>query len=388
MKIVHLCLSNFYIDNYSYQENMLPKYHVLQGHEVTVIASLYSFDANGLPCLLEGESTHRTPDGFKVIRLDYRRPLYKLNRFIRIYNNLKRVLEAEKPDLLFIHDFSFMDIRLILKYARKHPHVKIFVDCHTDYINSARTWLSRNVFHHIVWRHFARRLNPIVLKYYGVTPLRCDFLHDAYRIPQEQIELLVMGVDDEALKHKDRAALRQRLCESHGLRPTDFIVSTGGKIDIKKNIHLVMQAVAEIRQPHLKLIVFGTVAPEMKALFDELLASDAIIHIGWLSPDQILDLFVASDLVVFPGTHSVLWEQAVGVGVPCLFKHWDGMTHVDVGGNCEFLHSDSAKEVRDRISGLLADPEKYQHMKTVALERGLQAFSYSHIARKAIELPA
>ena len=27
MKIVHLCLGCFYIDNYSYQENMLPKFH-------------------------------------------------------------------------------------------------------------------------------------------------------------------------------------------------------------------------------------------------------------------------------------------------------------------------------------------------------------------------
>ncbi len=27
MKIVHMCLGCFYPDNYSYQENMLPKYH-------------------------------------------------------------------------------------------------------------------------------------------------------------------------------------------------------------------------------------------------------------------------------------------------------------------------------------------------------------------------
>lgn len=388
MKIVHLCLSNFYIDNYSYQENMLPKYHVLQGHEVTVIASLVSFDADGKPCLLEGESTHRTNDGFKVIRLDYRRPFYKLNRFIRIYNGLAKVLDAERPDLLFIHDFSFMDIRVVLKYARKNPAVSIFVDCHTDYINSARTWLSKHVFHHVVWRYFARRLNPLVKKYYGVTPLRCEFLRNAYRIPQQQIELLVMGVDDDALRKKDRAALREQLCVSRGIQASDFIITTGGKIDIQKNIHLVMQAVRELNRPGLKLIVFGPVAPEMRAVFEELLSSDAIIHIGWLNPDEILNLFMASDLVIFPGTHSVLWEQAVGVGVPCFFKHWAGMTHVDVGGNCEFLQEDNFIEVRDKVAALLDTPEKYRQMKVAAMERGLSAFSYSHIARRAIEQAA
>ena len=47
MKIVHLCLSAFFIDNYSYQENMLPKYHVKMGHKVTVIASIFSFNNEG-----------------------------------------------------------------------------------------------------------------------------------------------------------------------------------------------------------------------------------------------------------------------------------------------------------------------------------------------------
>ena len=52
MRILHLCLANFYIDNYSYQENMLPKYHKMMGHYVSVIASKVSFDENGELCLL------------------------------------------------------------------------------------------------------------------------------------------------------------------------------------------------------------------------------------------------------------------------------------------------------------------------------------------------
>ena len=79
MKIVHLCLSCFYIDDYSYQENMLPKYHVLQGHDVSVIASMVSFDTNGKPCFLKEESVKTTKEGYKVIRVDYKKPFYKFN---------------------------------------------------------------------------------------------------------------------------------------------------------------------------------------------------------------------------------------------------------------------------------------------------------------------
>lgn len=53
MRVLHICLANFYIDNHSYQENMITKYHKLLGLEVEIIASLVSFDTDGKPCELE-----------------------------------------------------------------------------------------------------------------------------------------------------------------------------------------------------------------------------------------------------------------------------------------------------------------------------------------------
>ena len=55
MRILHCCLSCFYIDGYNYQENILPKINKLDGHEVMVIASTETYiDNNNLgyiePC--------------------------------------------------------------------------------------------------------------------------------------------------------------------------------------------------------------------------------------------------------------------------------------------------------------------------------------------------
>lgn len=385
MKIVHLCLSCFYIDNYSYQENMLPKYHVLQGHDVTVIASLVSFDSSGKPCLLDSESTTVSKDGFKVVRVDYRRPFYKFNKFIRIYNNIFYLLESEKPDLIFIHGFSFMDITKIIKYVTVNKHVKIFVDSHTDLINSAQTWLSLNIFHKVIFRYYARILSPFVEKFYGTTPLRCDFLRDVYNIDQEKNELLVMGVDDVLLANKSRALIRRKYCSLNGIDESNFIIVSGGKIDERKNIHLLMQAVNNIDKENVTLIIFGTVAPEMKDLFQNLLLSTSIIYVGWLNSDQVMDYLILSDLIVLPGTHSVLWEQAVGIGIPCVFKFWEGMTHIDVGGNCEFLYKDSTEEISDVLNDIINVNGKYDIMKQISVNKGLKEFSYSDIARRCIE---
>lgn len=48
MKVLHICLASFYIDNYSYQENLLPIYHKKMGYDVEIIASLFNFDKNGI----------------------------------------------------------------------------------------------------------------------------------------------------------------------------------------------------------------------------------------------------------------------------------------------------------------------------------------------------
>lgn len=386
MKIVHLCLSCFYIDNYSYQENMLPKYHVLQEHDVTVIASLVSFNKQGKLCLLEEESNAICKDEYRVIRVDYKRPFYRFNKFVRRYKKLYRVIENECPDVIFIHDFSFLDIGEVLKYVKANREVKIFVDCHTDYINSAKGLISKYIFHHLIWRLYAKLLSPIVEQFYGVTPLRCDFLKNAYHINPDKISLLEMGVDDCLLKSKDRLRIREMLCEELDINPSNFIIATGGKIDKEKNIHLLIQAVRNIKKTDVKLVVFGTVVPEMKNEIESLIQHENIRYIGWLASDKILDYLLMSDLIVFPGTHSVLWEQAVGVGVPCLFKYWEGMTHVDVGGNCLFLYEDSCTEMENVLMKIVENEKLYSKMKNVALIDGLKKFSYSDIAKRSIKL--
>jgi carbamoylphosphate synthase large subunit len=109
------------------------------------------------------------------------------------------------------------------------------------------------------------------------------------------------------------------------------------------------------------------------------------IHcIGWIPSEKVYDWFLASDLAVFPGTHSVLWEQAVACGVPCVFKHWDGMEHVDVGGNCKFLYNDSIDEIKNILLDIVKNKDNYEKMKNVAIKKGVNEFSYLEIAKRSI----
>lgn len=380
MKIVHLCLSCFFIDNYSYQENMLPKYHVKMGHDVTVIASLVSFNKEGEPCLLPSPSECMDDNGYKVIRLAYKKPL-NINRTLRRYENFYETLVAEKPDVIFTHGVVMADNLILIKYLKRNPHVKLYGDNHADYINSATTFLSKNVLHKIIWRYYVQKLEPYLIKCYGVTPIRCRFLKEMYHLNLNIIEFLPMGVDDEAIP-TDRVGVREAVRKELGIPDDAFLIMTGGKIDLRKNTHILLEAIKRINNPNLHLVICGVLTPEMEYLKKQF---DCNIHyLGWCNAQRVMDCMLASDLACFPGTHSTLWEQAVGVGLPAIFKHWNEMTHVNVNDNCIFVKGEDVDELRSVIEKMF-DKDYYLSQKSKA-EIAAISFLYSDIAKKAIEL--
>ena len=385
MKIVHLCLCSFFPDNYSYQENMLPKYHKKLGYDVEVIASTRSFDEQGKPCYLDNVGTYQNEYGIKVTRLPYKsnsKIWKRLKRYIGVFVAISKA----EPDILFIHGGQFLDIDQVVKYLKNHKDVTVFVDNHADFSNSATNWFSKNILHKIVWKHTEHKIEPFTKKFYGVLPVRVDFLKDIYGLPADKCELLVMGADDELVDRAKTSGSRERIRKQYGISDSDFLIVTGGKIDQwKTQTLLLMQAVQNINNPSVRLIVFGSVTDELKEQVKNLSDSVKVQYIGWISSEDTYDYFEASDLVVFPGRHSVMWEQVTGQGKPMIVKDWPGTHHVDLGGNVLFLTEDSVGEIQEKIESLLSEPSKLKEMTKIAQEKGMQIFSYADISKRAIE---
>jgi len=382
MKIAHLMLGNFYIDNYSYQENMLPKFHKKDGYDVEIIASQVSFDENGVACLLEKKGKYYNEHGILVNRLNYKKG--KLNQKFRIYEGTYNAIKEIKPDIIFIHGCQFWDIKEIVRYVKHYTNVKIYVDNHADFVNSATNWISKNILHKLVWKKCARSIEFYTKKFYGVLPARVDFLINMYNIPKEKVELLVMGADDEVVNKVNNNNSREKIRDKYCIDIDDFLIVTGGKIDTKKQTFLLMEAIRKIKNESIKLILFGSIIPELNDKIRKLVDGKKIRYIGWINSDESYDYFAAADLVVFPGSHSVFWEQVIGQGIPALFKYWEGMTHVDVGGNCLFLTEGSVTEIKEKIMYIYHNPDIYKKMKEISETKGMNEFSYLKIAQRSI----
>jgi len=385
MRILHCCLANVYIDNYGYQENILPKIHKNQGHEVRIIASTETY-INNKRLGYVAPSSYFTSDNIPITRIPYTNLLpHFFVKKLRIYIGLTKVLKEFNPDIIFLHDVQFISVKEIAKYAQEND-VKIYADSHTDYMNSAKNWVSKNILHKIIYKWCTKKIEPYVIKFWGVTPSRKDFLIDFYNVNPAKVGLLVMGIDDSNINFRRRNLIRKEIRTKLNIDENQFVIITGGKIVKRKNIHLLMEAVNELKTYNLKLIIFGSISDEIKPEIDRLSNSSNILNLGWQNTNDIYDLFFASDLAVFPGTHSVLWEQAVGIGLPAIFKKYKGYEHIDIGGNCIFFDELNIEGIKKSILSVFENKKLFETMKRVALEKGIKEFSYSEIAKKAIEI--
>ena len=380
MNIVNICLSGPFSDGWNYQENLLSKYQKKFAEDVSVVTSQFAWNSKGKLEFVK-KSDYIDENGVKIYRLPLKNGKALNDKFKR-YIGLYELLEQLSPDILFVHGCQFRDVSVIVKYLKKHPNIITYVDNHADYSNSAHGWLSRNVLHRIIWRHYAQKINPFVKKWYGVLPARVDFLKDVYGLPMEKIEFLPMGADDELVEKYSSPEIRSEYRKKYDVAEDDFLIVSGGKIDLaKKQTLMLMDAVNQIGNPKLKLVVFGPVVPELKDLVLQK-CSDFVQYIGWQTSEQSYPHFAMADLVVFPGRHSVFWEQVAGMGIPMIVKYWEGTTHIDHGGNVKFLHDKSVAEIKESLETIFSSGE-LKKMKLIAQDVK-NFFSYRNVAERTI----
>ena len=157
MRIAHICLSCFYIDGFSYQENELVKEHVRTGHDVIVIASTENYINAQLSYVQPG--IYEGADGASVVRLPYSAFLpHRVMTKLRIHPNLYEELQKFTPDVIVFHGLCGWELRTVCKYKINNPNVKLWVDSHEDHNNSARTIGSK-----LLHKYFYKPIIQLVL---------------------------------------------------------------------------------------------------------------------------------------------------------------------------------------------------------------------------------
>lgn len=379
-KIVHI--SDSYIDNFSYQNQLLPKVQARMGDDVTVIAPIKVWLEHYT--MTEADYNKNQPyyyDGVKIVRLNQN--LKFLGCRFTTLKNLYALIEQEQPDILFCHGIQRLDVLTACEYKKNHPDCCVVVDVHSDEFNSATNFLSKFILHKILWRLVARRAEKILDRIYYITPSIKDFIIEMYGLSSGKLAPTYLGADMALINNSENSAIRSSVRKSLGIGNDDFVIVTAGKIDKNKMTHILLEALNLLEFSSVHVVIVGSVDKDYKSTLLDLVDKGSVVHFtGWVESDKINEYFLSSDLGVFPKSQSVLWQTAICCGLPCIFGYYPGGEYLNPAGNAMFLYSSNPRELAQLIDLLISNPRRLEQMKKTAQTEGVMRFNYESIAKE------
>lgn len=310
MKIAHICLSCFYIDNSSYQENELVRHHLAMGHEVVVIASTETYNSKKKISYLK-PSWYMGADGAIVKRIAYSPFLpQSIMKKLRMHSRLFELLSEESPDVIMFHGLCGWELLTVCKYSQQNTKVKLYVDSHEDFNNSARSWLSRHILHGIYYKWIIKKAMKTLDKILCISLETMDFVNKMYNVPTDRLEFFPLGgeVFSDKEYNKRRAESRKLLNIAAG----DMVFIQTGKINSRKKLKESLSAFSKTKSKHFHFLISGRIGEEVLEEVSPFLQADNRIHyLGWKSPNELKSLLCAADVYVQPGTQSATMQMAL-----------------------------------------------------------------------------
>lgn len=393
MNIVMLC--DFYNESLEYQENLLVKYYRKHGHAVTVIASTFEsvFDYYNDRHDTQAPMRDYEDQGARIIKLPYRFNI--LNR-LRAYPRIDAILEEAKPDLIFVHDIM-LNLPECVRYVKRHPDCRMILDYHADYSNSGKNWLSLKLLHGVVRKRYLDQARPHLSRIFPIVPAGAVFLHEIYGIPHADMEVLPLGADTDRGREVRAGGARARLRARHGIGDNDCVIFSGGKLDPLKRTEDLIDAVRGSDRTDLQLVIAGEAAAnqqEYKALLLERAGGAPNIRfVGWQNAIGVYEHLDMSDIAVFPASQSILWQQAISMGLPLVVgersagaTQLQDVSYLNTEDNIIVLdeHRPMVEQLRQHVERLAGDATLRRRMADGAARVTEQMLNWDSLIEKTL----
>ncbi|MEA4870608.1 MAG: glycosyltransferase family 4 protein [Christensenella sp.] len=390
MKIVHVV--QHYMPGHTYQENYLPAEMKKLGHEVSVISGVdnpeFYTDAPHQP----GDVIRDKDVSVRYAKMRYRSLHTKID-------GLYDLLTEEKPDLVFVHGFLIARNFELVRYANRHPDCAFCADTHETYLlafnacfsGTLKDRIRRILYFRIVYRLWRRQMEKRYSVIFYVTPPRRTYAVKELGFSEEKLKPLWLGAELESLPYDRKAALRGEVRARLNIPAGARILILAGKLDEKKRPVELAEAFARLDDTRWWLVYVGSVEDEIRARIERAAGGTGRVrYTGFLPGEAVLEQIAASDLAVYPGAHSVLWEQTACLGIPAAFHEPEPGDAAHLSDPAEpgavFLKNGSAEELYELLKTLTQDETLLVSMGERARKYGEGHLSYTELAKRAISL--
>lgn len=381
MRIIHCCLSCFYIDDYTYQENMLVRQHVDMGLDVLVIASTEIYNSNHQLDYTKPMQYIGT-DGAKVVRLPYQGFFpSSIKKKIRTYPGVYKLLEEFSPDVIMFHGPCSWELLTVAKYIQNNRSVKLYVDSHEDQYNSARNWYARIFLYSMFYVPIISFAKKYVDKFFYLSYECKLFCQKIYGLKENELEFYPLGgVVFDDVEYFERRALKRTELNIDG---SNIMFFQSGKFDKKKKLLQSIIAFKSNDSPSARLVIAGGFDPEIESEAKQLICSDERInYIGWVNPEQLQDLLCAADVYVQPGSQSATLQMSISARCAVIVDDVPSHRYI-IKGNGIFVSSD--EDLARAYYALIEAPDMVSNMSRKSFDFASDKLDYKKLAERLLK---
>lgn len=385
MKIVQI--EGFFHPDAGYQINIISKYMVKAGHEVTIITG--QLDNVNTPTVSffgkdnidQKDKRYQKKYNVKIIRVPVKRIISNRAQFSK---DIYAVIKRENPSIVYVHgNDSLFGMQYLRRYKRLgYP---LIMDSHM------LAMASKNKLGRYFHKFYMVFFTPIIIKN-GIRVIRTQddsYVKDEFGIPLKLAPWISVG-SDTMLFHPD-AVNRMMFREKNHIDKDAFIVLYAGKLDDSKGGLILAEGILKKIDTRKKLvfcIVGKTVGSYGESVENTFKKSDnIIIRFPTQKYEELAEFYQAADMAVFPRQCSLSFYDVQASGLPVLFED-DSVNESRINNeNAMTFASDNTDDFRKRLTQMInMDEERFEHMKKASVDYVLNGFDYKEITDRYLEL--
>ena len=381
MKIIQV--EDIFHPETGYQINILSKYMVQFGHEVTIItARLDKIKSSGISFfgadhLDQKDQLYSEKYGVKIIRLSVNKIV---SGRVVFGKELFYAIQKEKPDVVYIHgNDTLTGMRYLLQY--KKLGYPLIMDSHM--LEMAST----NRFNKIFRKVYKSVFTPIIIKN-KIQVIRTQddpYVEKCLGIPLSQAPWISVG-SDTMLFHPDKEA-KMSFRRKYEISKDDFVIIYAGKLDESKGGMLLAEAIQKklhVNKEVTFLIVGKAVGEYGRQVEKTLKASEnRVLRFPTQKYEDLAGFYQAADMAIFPRQCSLSFYDVQACGLPVVFE--DDVVNVGRAKNdnaVTFLEGDAA-DFRKKMAYIVnLSRAEFSHMQMAAQQYVSENFDYKKIAMK------
>lgn len=273
-----------------------------------------------------------TERGIKVYDVPIPRSIFKIGAIISSYRQIKKLADSGLYKIVHVHSpIGGVVGRLAFRKARK-AGTKVVYTAHGFHFFKGASWLNWMLFYSI--ERQCSKITDVLITINQEDYQRAKSWHTC------KVEYVPgIGVDTEAFGKTvvDRDVRRMEL----GLKTDDFVLMSTGQVSVRKNHEVIIRALAQINDRHVKYVIvgFGELEEKLKQLVKELGVSDQVFFAGYRA--DVKELLHVVDAFAFPSLQEglpVALMEAMAVGLPVVCSRIRGNVDLIEDGKGGYLY--------------------------------------------------